>query len=153
MLAQAVSEGRRVVERIRIDQHSIGGLLWAGGWLFTIGFLQMTFWRGMLALLPRPYYLGLTLSSVLKQVTARTRPVQCSIPTRSSSDKSEALGGYRANASSSRQPSAALAAPRQVGHASGRRSRSRRRGPRVPRPAPTTQPAHLNRCHRHRLRQ
>jgi hypothetical protein len=28
------------MERIRIEQHSVGGLLWVAGWLFTIGYLQ-----------------------------------------------------------------------------------------------------------------
>ena len=29
------------MEKIRIEQHSFGGLLWVGGWLFTIGFLKL----------------------------------------------------------------------------------------------------------------
>lgn len=47
-----------MAERIRIDQHSATGMLWLIGWLFTIGFLELTFWRGVLALLLWPYYLG-----------------------------------------------------------------------------------------------
>jgi hypothetical protein len=47
-----------VAEKIRIEQHSVGGLIWFAGWLFTIGFLQLTFWRGVLALVVWPYYLG-----------------------------------------------------------------------------------------------
>ncbi len=35
-------------EKIRIEQHSFMGSLWFGGWLFTIGFLQLTFWKGVL---------------------------------------------------------------------------------------------------------
>jgi hypothetical protein len=54
------------MERIRIEQHSAGGLVWAFGWLFTVGFLQMTFWRAVLALILWPYYLGVTVSSLLK---------------------------------------------------------------------------------------
>ena len=46
------------MERIRIEQHSAGGMIWFAGWLFTIGFLQLTFWRGVLALIAWPYYLG-----------------------------------------------------------------------------------------------
>ena len=34
------------------------GSLWLMGWLFTIGFLQLAFWKGALALLVWPYYLG-----------------------------------------------------------------------------------------------
>jgi hypothetical protein len=34
------------------------GLLWFMGWLFTIGFLKLAFWKGALALVLWPYYLG-----------------------------------------------------------------------------------------------
>ena len=46
------------MEKIRIEQHSSVGLVWAAGWLFTTGFLQLPFWRGLLALILWPYYLG-----------------------------------------------------------------------------------------------
>lgn len=52
------------MERIRIEQHSWTGTLWAFGWLFTIGYLHPTFWKGVLALLLWPYYLGLTFSAL-----------------------------------------------------------------------------------------
>lgn len=54
-----------MAERIHIDQHSFGGLLWVGGWLFSVGFLEMTFWKGVLALALWPYYLGVAASSLL----------------------------------------------------------------------------------------
>ena len=60
-------KGRNVMEKIRIEQHSVGGLLWAFGWLFTVGFLEMTFWRGVLAFLLWPYYLGVMVSSLLEK--------------------------------------------------------------------------------------
>jgi hypothetical protein len=34
------------------------GGLWFVGWLFTIGFLQLTFWKGVLAIVIWPYYIG-----------------------------------------------------------------------------------------------
>jgi hypothetical protein len=46
------------MEKIQIEQHTIGGLLWFMGWLFTIGFLNLTFWKGALGLLLWPYFLG-----------------------------------------------------------------------------------------------
>jgi len=55
-----------MAERIQIEQHSFGGLLWVVGWLFTIGFLHVTFWRGVLALALWPYYLGVAASSLLR---------------------------------------------------------------------------------------
>ena len=54
------------MEKIRIEQHSVGGLLWVVGWLFTVGYLQLPFWKGLLATLLWPYYLGLTVSSLLQ---------------------------------------------------------------------------------------
>ncbi len=34
------------------------GCLWFIGWLFTIGYLKLTFWKGVLAIVIWPYYLG-----------------------------------------------------------------------------------------------
>ena len=34
------------------------GSLWFIGWLFTVGFLRLAFWKGALALVVWPYYLG-----------------------------------------------------------------------------------------------
>lgn len=49
-------------EKIRIDQHGGLGLVWIGGWLFSIGYLDLGFWRGVLALLIWPYDLGVGLA-------------------------------------------------------------------------------------------
>jgi hypothetical protein len=39
------------------------GPIWAIGWLFSIGYLQMPFfWKGVLALIIWPYYLGAALT-------------------------------------------------------------------------------------------
>ena len=46
------------MERIQITQHSSLGAFWFAGWLFTIGFLHLGFWQGVLGLLIWPYYLG-----------------------------------------------------------------------------------------------
>jgi hypothetical protein len=54
------------MERIQIEQHSAGGLLWAFGWLFTIGYAQLTFWQGVGALIAWPYYVGLAVASLIK---------------------------------------------------------------------------------------
>ncbi len=53
------------MEKIKIEQHSFAGGLWCSGWLFTIGFLHLTFWKGVLAILLWPYYLGAAFSSLL----------------------------------------------------------------------------------------
>ena len=53
------------MERIKIEQHGLAGGLWFWAWLFTIGFLHLTFWKGVLAIVLWPYYLGVSLSSLL----------------------------------------------------------------------------------------
>lgn len=50
------------MEKIKIENHSFTGSLWFIGWLFTIGFLELTFFKGILALVLWPYYLGLAFS-------------------------------------------------------------------------------------------
>jgi len=39
-----------------------GGCLWLAGWLFTIGFLHLAFWKGALALIVWPYFLGVEVA-------------------------------------------------------------------------------------------
>lgn len=34
------------------------GGMWFIGWLFTIGFLKLTFWKGVFALVVWPYFIG-----------------------------------------------------------------------------------------------
>ncbi len=46
------------MDKIKIEQHSSIGLVWAAGWLFTIGFLKLGFWQGVFALFIWPYYVG-----------------------------------------------------------------------------------------------
>ena len=45
------------MDNIFIHQDVLGSL-WGIGWLFTIGFLRLTFWKGVLALFIWPYYIG-----------------------------------------------------------------------------------------------
>ena len=49
---------------VKVEQHGSLGVLWLIGWLFTVGFLHHSFWKGLLALLIWPYFLGAYLSSV-----------------------------------------------------------------------------------------
>lgn len=48
---------------IKIETHSSLCVVWLGGWLFSIGFLQLQFWGGLLALLVWPYFLGAHFAS------------------------------------------------------------------------------------------
>jgi hypothetical protein len=65
-MTMAEDEVRPRSEGIRIEQHSSVGLFWVAAWLFTIGFLHLSFWQAALALLLWPYYLGTALSPVLR---------------------------------------------------------------------------------------
>jgi uncharacterized membrane protein len=43
------------------------GIFWLIGWLFSIGFLKLAFWKSVLALILWPYYIGDTLSQFLQK--------------------------------------------------------------------------------------
>jgi hypothetical protein len=45
-------------QRIKIEQHGGVGLVWIAAWLFTIGYLGLSFWWGVLAIVLWPYMLG-----------------------------------------------------------------------------------------------
>jgi len=53
------------VEKIKINNSGFG-IIWIIGWLFTLGFLKLAFWNGVLAILIWPYYIGSTLSGLIK---------------------------------------------------------------------------------------
>ena len=52
------------MQKIRIEQHTFMGTVWFAGWLFTIGFLHLTFWNGVFALVVWPYFLGAHFSAL-----------------------------------------------------------------------------------------
>lgn len=45
-----------------ITQNSDLSVLWTIGWIFTIGYLKLSFWKGVLAIIIWPYYLGVEFS-------------------------------------------------------------------------------------------
>jgi hypothetical protein len=45
------------MNKTKIEHGGYAGL-WIGAWLFVIGFLQLSFWKGVLAIILWPYYLG-----------------------------------------------------------------------------------------------
>ena len=49
------------MERITLLSTRRFGAAWFVGWLFTIGYLQLNFWWGLLGLIVWPYFLGSTL--------------------------------------------------------------------------------------------
>ena len=50
---------------VKVEQHSFLGGIWMIGWLFTIGFLGLAFWQGVLAIIVWPYYLGVFVSTLV----------------------------------------------------------------------------------------
>lgn len=51
-------ESERRTQVIRAD---VTGPIWFIGWLFTIAFAQLIWWKAVLALVIWPYYLGLAV--------------------------------------------------------------------------------------------
>ena len=49
-------------QKIKIEQHIFVGGIWFAAWLFTVGFLHLSFWKGLLATILWPYYLSVTFS-------------------------------------------------------------------------------------------
>lgn len=46
------------MQKIKIEHHTISGGVWIAAWLFTIGYLKLSFWWGVLAIVIWPYLLG-----------------------------------------------------------------------------------------------
>jgi hypothetical protein len=52
------------MEKIKIEHHTLSGGVWIAAWLFTIGFLHLAFWQGVLAIVIWPYYLGVAFGAM-----------------------------------------------------------------------------------------
>lgn len=46
------------MEKIKVEHHTLSGGAWFAAWLFTIGYLQLSFGKAVLAIIIWPYYLG-----------------------------------------------------------------------------------------------
>ena len=55
-----MSDEKRVI-RGKMEIAGLMGPLWLTGWLFTIGYADLSFIKGLWGLLLWPYYLGATL--------------------------------------------------------------------------------------------
>lgn len=49
-------------KKIRIEHHSLWGGAWFAAWLFTLGYLDLGFLKGLLAIVLWPYFLGASLA-------------------------------------------------------------------------------------------
>lgn len=52
------------MEKIKIEHHTLSGGAWFAAWLFTLGYLKLQFWKGLLAIFLWPYFLGQAFSGV-----------------------------------------------------------------------------------------
>jgi hypothetical protein len=50
------------MDKIRIEQHTFSGAFWLASWMFTIGFLSLTFGKAVLAIIIWPYYIGVAVA-------------------------------------------------------------------------------------------
>jgi hypothetical protein len=46
------------MQKIKVEQSGAAGIIWIIGWLFTIGYAQLSFFKGLLGIIIWPYYLG-----------------------------------------------------------------------------------------------
>jgi len=51
-----------MAERTQVKHYHSSGMVWFIGWLFTIGFLKLGFWKGLLGLIVWPYFIGVRLA-------------------------------------------------------------------------------------------
>jgi len=54
------------MEKIKVQNQSFTAFSWFAAWLFTIGFLHLAFWKGALALILWPYFIGQYVSALIK---------------------------------------------------------------------------------------
>ena len=47
--------------KCRVAGGTLGGAFWCAGWLFTLGFAQLVWWKAILGLVVWPYYLAVFL--------------------------------------------------------------------------------------------
>ena len=50
------------MQKIKIEQSGCVCFIWIAGWLFTIGYLHLSFWSGVLGIIIWPYYIGSALA-------------------------------------------------------------------------------------------
>lgn len=53
------------MDKVKVENHSFTAFSWFAAWLFTIGFLDLSFGKGLLAVLLWPYYIGQYVSGML----------------------------------------------------------------------------------------
>jgi hypothetical protein len=54
------------MEKIKIEQHGFTAFSWCAGWLFTIGFLNLTLGKAIFAIVLWPYFIGQAMATLIK---------------------------------------------------------------------------------------
>ncbi len=52
------------MQKIKVEQHGFTAFSWFAGWLFTIGFLHLSFWKGVLAIIAWPFFIGQAIRAI-----------------------------------------------------------------------------------------
>lgn len=54
-----------MAEKVKCESHggALAGGTWFAGWMFTIGFLKLGFWKAVIGLIVWPYFLGAALAA------------------------------------------------------------------------------------------
>lgn len=53
------------MDKVKVENHGFTAFSWFAGWLFTIGFLHLAFWQGVLAIVLWPYYIGVFVRTLM----------------------------------------------------------------------------------------
>ena len=53
------------MQKIKVEQHTFTAGTWFAAWLFTIGFMDLSFFEGLVALVIWPYYLGTAIAGMI----------------------------------------------------------------------------------------
>lgn len=64
--AEKTEKAEKNIQKIRIEQHSLTGSLWFAAWLFTIGYLHLSFWKSVFALVIWPFFIGGHVSALVR---------------------------------------------------------------------------------------
>jgi len=54
-------KGGTIVGKNKVYEGSLATFFWCAGWLFTLGFAQLVWWKAILGLVVWPYYLAVHL--------------------------------------------------------------------------------------------
>ena len=53
---------KTMMNKVKVETSLLSGGVWFAAWLFTLGFLKLSFGQGLLAIVIWPYYIGVALS-------------------------------------------------------------------------------------------